>query len=198
MSQWDEKERKFKLAKGAKFDSTLLPVIQNLAASGLTEADIGMVFGYQGKSARRWLKYLKETNPDTKKAWEIGRSLCNSMHVAQMIREAWGYDYEEVEEKFKYVQDPSNPTETKKVKVGETRTVKHKPGNAALLQFIAENRMPDEFKRRFEVTRKNMNLDVHGELPSDQIERLFGKLCEKKQIESEIIEAEVVEANDKD
>ena len=192
-ASWNDKERKYELRQGAKFDSAFLPVVQNLAASGLTEADIGMIFGYAGDCPRAFLLNLKASNPDVKLAWETGKRLCNSMHVAQMIREAWGYDYEEVEEQYKYVQDKQDATKTKKIKIGEKRSTKHKPGNAALLQFIAENRLPNDFKRRFEVTKKNMNLDLKGEVSEDQIDRLFGKLCERKAIEAEVLEASFAE-----
>jgi len=158
--RWNESKRKYILERGTVWDSSLLPVIQNLTACGATAADLGMILGYQGKDAARFIANLKSKIPDFKKA----------IHA---FRSAIGYDYTEEELWYKLVQDPQNPEKLKEIPFKRKVFKKHKPGNARLLIFLAENRMPEHFKRAEQV-HKSFNLSA--EIPADEVRRLAGKL----------------------
>jgi len=172
----------------------LLPIVQNLVASGMTESDIGVIVGFQGKNSDDWLNELKRHHPEVVDAYKAGRQIADSIQVAQMYKSAIGYDYEEVDEEWEVVQDKTDPTKLYEVKVGEKRKHRHQPGNAQLAIFLATNRMPEQFKNRVETTKKSFIINGKVELSGDQIERLAGKLFDEarqvKQIESIVVEAE--------
>jgi len=171
--RWNESKRKYILERGTVWDSSLLPVIQNLTACGATAADLGMILGYQGKDAARFIANLKSKIPDFKKAIESGLQPANALLIAHAFRSAIGYDYTEEELWYKLVQDPQNPEKLKEIPFKRKVFKKHKPGNARLLIFLAENRMPEHFKRAEQV-HKSFNLSA--EIPADEVRRLAGKL----------------------
>lgn len=185
---WSEKQRKFVLPKYTRFNTILLPVLQNLTALGLTESDIGAIVGFQGKNADDWLNDLKRHHPEVKDACAIGKTVADSFLVAQMFRSAIGYEYEEVE--YKRDKETGEMVEYK-------RTVRHQPSNAQLAMFLAVNRMPDQFKQKVEVTKKTFNIDGKIEVSADQIERLAGALINEakkvKQVENTVIESKNLE-----
>lgn len=182
---WSTKERKYVLPKGTRFDTKLIPIIQNLVAAGLTESDIGMIVGYVGENAEDWLKNMKQIHPELKDACKIGKKTSNALLVAQMFRSATGYDYEESDHK-------PNP-ETGEIELDKVK-VKHQPGNGALAMFLATNLMPDQFKHKVELTKSGYVLDESSELSSDQIEKLAGRLLEEskrvKELETAPIDVE--------
>lgn len=189
---WDQRERKFVLPKHTRFDTNMLPVVQNLTAMGLTERDIGVIVGFQGKNSNDWLNELKRHNIDVKEACRIGKQMADGMLVAQMYKTAIGYEYEEVEEDYKTIQDPSDPDKTKTVKVGEKRKIKHQPGNPQMQMFIAVNHMPEFYKNRIETTKKGFMINADVEVSGEQIEQLAGALMKEskkiKHVDSKVIE----------
>lgn len=190
-SSWDQKERKFKLNPYARFDSSMLPMIQNLLGSGCTVKDIGMIVGYQGNQAENWLMNLKRRNEDVALACDTGYQMANTMLIAQCFREAVGYDYQEEDVEYKMIQDPQNPTELKEIPIKKTVHHKKKVGNPQLLMFMMENHMPEDYKRRQEIIRKNLNWDLKTEPTAAQIDKLFGKLCETNIVDAEMVEEEI-------
>ena len=181
--RWDEKERRFKLKDGAQLDLSWLPIIQNAVSVGCTEADLGYLMGYDGKDAHTWFQHLKADNPHLKQAVDAGKALMKAHHVAEMMRVAWGYDYEE--ETFDYKSVPGPNGELREVQIGRTVHKRHAKPNARLMEFIATNLMPDQFKRTFEFNKKNIDINIKGELSKDQITRLAGDLLEAEVVEFE-------------
>lgn len=181
-----KKDRKFTLPLRTRFDMALLPIVQNLVAAGMTESDIGVIVGFQGKNSDDWLNELKRKHPEVMDAYHAGRQIADSIQVAEMYRSAIGYDYEEVDEEF------SVNEEGELIKVGEKHKHRHQPGNAQLAIFLATNRMPDQFKNRIETTKKSFTINGQVELSGEQIERLAGKLLDEgrrvKQVESIVVE----------
>jgi hypothetical protein len=180
---WNTKERKYVLPSGTRFDIRLIPIIQNLVAAGMTEADIGAIVGYQGENAENWLAKLKQIHPEVKEACQIGKRIADSFLVAQMYKTAIGYEF--LEQKYK------RDRETGEMILAE-ETVNHQPGNAQLAMFIATNHMPEQYKHRLETTKKGYLINATTEITADQIEKLAGKLMDEanrvKQIESTVIE----------
>lgn len=188
-SPWDSKERKFVLPKGSQFDTSLLPVIQNLTAQGLTEADIGRIVGFQGAEAASWLSHLKQRNDMVHDAAEVGYRMADAALVAQMYRAAVGYDYEEVEENYGIDKLTGEwGLKGKKVKT------KHQPPNPQLAIFLAVNHMPDLYKNRVETTKNGFQIHASTELSAEQIAGLAGKLMDesrkRKQIDSTVVETD--------
>jgi hypothetical protein len=171
----------------------LLPIVQNLVATGMTESDIGVIVGFQGKNSNDWLNELKRQHPEVMDAYHAGRQIADSIQVAEMYKSAIGYDYPEVDEEWKVEKDEETGEETM-IKVGEKRKIRHQPGNAQLAIFLATNRMPEQFKNRVETTKKSFIINGKVELSGEQIERLAGKLIDEarqvKQIESKVVEIE--------
>lgn len=191
--EYDEEYRKFRLAKGARWDSGLLPVIQNLAACGCTESDIGVILGASEASAEKLVSRLKQNHPDIKKAWEAGTRMAHSILVAQMLRAAMGYDYEDVDLEYKYVQNPKNPEELKEVLVGKKVRKRHQPANGPLAMFVASNRMPDQFVDRKVLERRSIEVKLDKVPTEKQINDLAGKL-RRIQEDRKVVEAEIVES----
>ena len=187
------KERKNKLREGAKWNPTILQMAPNLIALGFTEDDLGAVLGASKRTIQTW----KRRHPTFKKACKEGRNLANVTLTAQMLRAAIGYDYEETEKVYKpkYTgagnnilvvdEETGQPIETlveRKVKT------KHQKGDARLMEFLACNRLPEYFNRDWD--KDTVVKDV-AELTGTTLANFFGKwheLCEKKHVESRIIE----------
>jgi len=187
------KERKHKLQDGAKFDMTVLETAKNLVALGFTEEELGVVLGCSKRTIQTW----KRRHPTFKKACKEGKNLANVILTAQMLRAAIGYNYEETEKVYKpkYTgagnnilvvdEETGQPIETlveRKVKT------KHQKGDARLMEFLACNRLPEYFNRDWD--KDTVVKDV-AELTGTTLANFFGKwheLCEKKHVESRIIE----------
>ncbi len=191
--QCTEEDRVYKLPLHTRYDPNFLPTIQNLTAMGLTESDIGVIVGFQGKDPSDWLNELKRRHPEVKDAASIGRFIADSVLVAQMYKSACGYEY--TKQKFK------KDKETGEMELVE-ETIEHQPANAQLAMFIATNRMPEQFKHKIELTKKGFIIDAAQEVSADQIERLAGALLEEskkvKQVESQIIDAQFEEIENND
>jgi len=190
---WDKKERRWKLAPGARWDQALLPVIQNLAAQGCTESDIGMILGADPERAKGVVTRLKKNHKDVRQAWEAGVRMANVQLVAQMFRSAVGYEYVDVDEEYKCVQDPADPTKTKEILVGKKVRKRTQPANAALAMFLAANRMPDQFVDKKVLEQRSIEMKLDKIPTKAQIQSLAGKLSSIKE-ERKIVESEVIES----
>lgn len=176
--------------RACKFDESDLPVIYNLTALGYDPTQIGLILGYMGEN---WIRSACQTLPEYKEAIEMGLKAADAAIVKNLVKEAFGYDWEEVRTKYVPMEEFNAETgeyETQMIKVGETRTKKRQPGNARLAELLAVNRLPGDFKKVSEV--KKASLDVKGELTETQMDQLIGKLLEavkgNKVIESKVVE----------
>jgi hypothetical protein len=182
--------------KACKFNAADLPIIQNLVALGYDALEIGMILGYSGKALDGWkISAGKTLGQDAKDAVENGLSIADAMMIKELVREAFGYDWEEVTEDFKYVTDYDRDTGeviSKKVKIGEKRRNRRQPGNARLAELLATNRLPEIMKKVSEIRKSS--LEAKAELTTDQVDQLIGRLLEKtqnlKHIDSKTIETE--------
>jgi hypothetical protein len=185
---------KYYLPAKSFFPTSLLPVIQNLTALGLNPSEIGTVCGYSGEHSEDWLRNLKQNNSDVLDAVKEGKKIADAALVAKSYQNACGYDYQETEDLYNEVQDPSDPENTKTVKISTKVKTKHQPGNPTLAMFLLTNHLPNLYKNRIEQTRKGFVINATTELSGEQIERLAGALMsgvqERKQIDSKVIEAE--------
>lgn len=176
--------------KSSKFDETDLPVIQNLLGLGYSEADVGMLLGYQGSN---WKISAGKTCEEYQDAIDQGLKLANAYAIKELCKSSFGYDWEEVKTSYKPVEDYDPETGeavTKMVPVAETRTRKHQPGNARLAELLVTNRLPELFKKFSEI--KKTEFSANAELSETQIDGLIGRLLEAvhgvKSVESKTME----------
>jgi len=190
-SQYGSRNRKNKLKKGAKFDFKFVEPIATLTALGFTEKEIGVVFGVTGYAVKKW----KQRYPDLKNAVAKMRSVAASHLVAQMVRAATGYDYEEEDIIYKTIVDEKTgkPTE---IQTGRKIKKRVQPGNPQLAIFLTTNLLPEQFKNKFEIKKHEERVNVNLALTGEEIKRFAGKLIEiadepkRKYIENEVVDSE--------
>ena len=199
----NEAARRNHIRKGAKFNIHLLTMAKNLVALGVTEFDMGVILGVGESTINKW----KQRYPDFFTSCKEGKTIAKGILLAQMMRAATGYDYEEIDETFKPLYHPTTGQRLTDaagepladVLVETKKKTKHQPGNAALMEFISCNLLPEDFKRNFQLEVKdNSAFKQVAELEAGIICQFAGKLmelCPKpanlvKQIESTVIDAE--------
>jgi len=192
----EESKEIFVRPKDCKFDPSDLPLIQNLTALGYNAAEIGMILGYQGKKLDGWkISAGKTLGEEARNAIDVGLDASDAAMVANLIKEAEGYDWEEVKTTYKAVPGLNPETgeeETQMVPQSKTVTKKHQPGNSRLAELLVTNRLPQLFRKVSEI--KKSSLEAKAELTSSQIDQLIGRLLDavgtKKVIDSKIVETE--------
>jgi len=194
VGKWTSANRKNKIRSDAKFNTPMLKVAQNLVALGFTEKDLGIVLGCKGDTIKAW----KARYPEFFKASKKGKQILKGILVAQMMRAAEGYDYEEETIKFdKYVDSSGKEVvpEDKDTKAIKKQTVtkytKHQSGNSQLMMFLAQNLLPEMFPRSGLVAEQNI-LNIIGSVEGDRLRTFAGRLeaMTRKKIESKEIESE--------
>lgn len=155
---------KYALPPGTQLDVRFLPVIQNLTALGLSELDIGIILGYGGRDPGKWINNLKLHHEDIKEAASRGKKMALAQLCSAMFKAAQGYNYVETREE----DGPKGHTDGK--------YKKHIAPNAQLAMFLATNLMPDVFKNRTEVDKREIKFVVNGKAEEDKISRLMGLL----------------------
>jgi len=192
MTQWNGKKRKNAIRSDAKFDKVpTIPIIRNLVALGFTECDIGIVLGAAPSTISSW----KQRYPDLFQANAEGKKIMKGILVAEMMRAAIGYEYEEKDETFKElpVLDDSGNKTGEYIKVLDKTVVhkKHQPGNSSLMTFLANNLLPADFPRDPIVVENNI-LQIIGGVEPNRIADFAGKLLEmgKKYVESKEIKSD--------
>jgi len=127
---------------------------------------------------------------------ENGRDIAKNYLISSGLKAACGYDYEEeIWERKKKEDEHGNPFwEMECVK----KTKKHQKPDASLLQFFLIN-MSNEFTNtkniNIQETRKNLDVQITGQIESDTIRDFAGKLLaqadaadKKKKVESKVVE----------
>lgn len=182
------------ITKKLNFDMSLLPVIQNLASLGKSEADIGVIIGYAGRKPGKFLEQLKKDCPDVAIALEVGRRLADTELVTTAFEAAVGYDYTEETKDFKYVDVRNEETGEvigrTKVLVKVKNSKKHQRPDSAILRMLLISRLPDYFIDSKKVTLTQI---MDTDPTEDEIRRFAGKLMELVN-PTKVIEAEIIDA----
>ena len=182
------------ITKKINFDLSLLPIIQNLAQLGKSEADIGLIIGYSGRKPGKFLEQLKKDCPDVAIALEVGRRLADTELVTTAFEAAVGYDYTEETKDFKMVRTYDEETgdliSEDKVLMKHKKMKKHQRPDSAILRMLLVSRLPDYF-----IDSKKMVLNVGDtEATEEEVARFFGKFYElAKKHNTKVIEAEVID-----
>jgi hypothetical protein len=183
------------IVKKIKFDLALLPVIQNLASLGKTEADIGMIIGYSGRKPGKFIAQLKKECPDVAIALEVGRRLADIELVTTAFEAAVGYDYTEMTRDYKFVEIRDEETgeliRREKTLVKEKKSDKKQRPDSAILKMLLLSRLPDYFIDSKKVTLTQI---MEADPTEDEIRRFAGKLMAlvnpTKVIEAQVIDSE--------
>ena len=181
------------ITKKISFDMSLLPVIQNLAALGKSEADVGMIIGYAGRKPGKFIEQLKKQFPDVAIALEVGRRLADTELVTTAFEAAVVYDYTEETKDIKIVREVDEETgevsEEKRL-MKHKKMKKHQRPDSAILRMLLLSRLPDYFIDSKKVTLTQV---MDSDPTEDEIRRFAGKLMELVR-PTKVIEAEIVDA----
>lgn len=194
MPAWKDENRKHKVRSDAKWDSRTAGIVSRLLACGFTYEDAGYAIGVKGHTIQDW----QQRYPIFKKQIEKAREAIKSITIAQALRCAWGYEYEEIDDTYETLKGmaislkdgvavyESNKPVLKKTVVHK----KYQPPNPDLLKFVLLNRDKENWTdvKRIDVSSKSTNLNLIGEAETEAIDALVGRLVKK--IESkEIVNA---------
>lgn len=161
----------------------LAKIAGRLVAAGFEEKDLGYAFGCSKHTIHTW----KRKHPEFKDACSEGKRREKKKLVAQALLSAIGYDYNTC--KTKTTKDKDGNV----VKSEVTSFDNHQPSNDRLLMFLLcniDHQLGDNewaSKQKLEIEQKNINVTITGEIASEQIQKLAGKLLSespRKRIES--------------
>lgn len=194
-AKWDDDPKKYKVRKRAKFNYNFIQIAARLIAAGHTESDIGYVLGVKKATVASW----KQRYPQFKAACDNGKKMAQAYLVSQGLRAACGYDYEEQTFESRVVDVDKDGEDVKEL-VCIKKIQKHQKPDAHLLMFFLTNMAPKDFSHtkniKVDQTNKTLNLELSGQIESDTIRKLSGKLLEaadkldkKKKVESTIIDS---------
>lgn len=192
-----------KIKKGAKYDLAFVEVASRMVAANMTEREVGFFLGVKPATIKQWKKRYEEFKNATD-SQSSAKTVANSHLVANGLRSAMGYDYEEVEQVLVPEKDEKTGATTMVVK-SEKRKLKHRPPDKDLLMFFLMN-MSNEWHNTkqiaIEQTQKQINVNITAELESDDIRMLAGAAFDTandmdkkvKVVESKIID--VIESSE--
>lgn len=198
-----------KLQKGAKFNYDFVQVASRLVAAGMTEKDIGYVLGVKPTTIAKWKQRYEEFKlaTDSKSS---AKQIAVSHLVANGLRSAMGYDYEETDQVLEMVDNPDydeddeNHKEPKLIQIvkKETRKLKHRPPDKDLLMFFILN-LSEEYHNvksvHIEQTKKQINVNITGHLESGDIRKLAGaafKTADRMDKRTKVIESKIIDVVD--
>ena len=180
-----------KIKRGAKFNFDFCEVASRLKAAGMSDSDLAYVLAVKPCTIKKW----KQRYSEFSKSCKDGKETAVKFLVANGLRAAMGYDFEEIEQEVEFKEDGTEVIKKEK------RRLKHQTPNTTLLIFFLLN-LSEEYHNTKQVevnqTTRNLDLKITGELESDQIKKLAGAAISKanqmerqiKQVESDIIDAE--------
>jgi len=152
-----------------------------LVAAGFTEDDLAYTFNVKKRAVKTW----KNSFPAFKAACIGGKQREKRKLVAKSLLAAVGYDYKT--SKTKTHMD----AEGNVVKIERTDFKSHQPPNHNLLMFLLCNmshQLGDtedekwQSKQKMEIEQnKNVNIQITGEVATEQIRKLAGRLLDEKE-----------------
>ncbi len=198
-----------KLQKGAKYNYDFVQVASRMVAANMTERDIGYVLGVKPTTISKWKQRYAEFKlaTDSKSS---AKKIATAHLVANGLRSAMGYDYEEVDQVFEMVENPKYDEFDAKCKEPkfiqglkkETRKLKHRPPDKDILMFFLLN-LSDEYHNTRSITidqtKKQINVNITGKLESSDIRKLAGaafQTADALDKKSKVIESKVVDVID--
>lgn len=200
-----------KLQKGAKYNYDFVQVASRMVAAGMTEKEVGYWLGVKPTTIAKWKQRYKEFKlaTDSKSS---AKQIAGAHLVANGLRSAMGYDYEELDQVLEMIDNPKYDSEDENCKEPaliqvvkkETRKLKHRPPDKDLLMFFLLN-LSDEYHNtrsiQIEQTKKQINVSITGQLESSDIRKLAGaafKEADRIDKHTKVIESKIIDNIDGD
>ena len=195
-----------KLRKGAKYNYDFVQIASRMVAAGMTEKEIGYWLGVKPTTISKWKQRYEEFALATN-SQSSAKQIATSHLIANGLRSAMGYDYEEVDQVLEMVDNPDYDEEDEKCKEPkliqvvkkETRKLKHRPPDKDLLMFFLLN-LSDEYHNvksvHIEQTKKQVNVNITGQLESSDIRKLAGaafQTADSMDQKTKVIESKIVD-----
>ena len=180
--------------KKVVYSTEFAQMAEKLSATGATEKDIAYILGTSVRGFRNW----KKDHPEFKRALKRGKELTQAYLIAQGIKAATGYDYTEKTTKYRVRKSADGEIIT----VPEiTEYIKHQSPDGKLLLFLVsaldkqlgKNDWLQQHKIEVD-EKKNINVNISGEIVSKQIDELAGRLS-KKLIPSIVVDSKPLDEN---
>ncbi len=198
-----------KLKKGAKYNFDFVQIASRMVAAGMTEKDVGYVLGVKPTTISKWKQRYEEFALATN-SQSSAKKIAVSHLVANGLRSAIGYDYEEVDQVFETVDNPDYDStdkdckETPFIRVMKKETVKlrHRAPDKDMLMFFLLN-LSDEYHNvksvTIEQTKKQVSVNITGTLESADIRKLAGaafKVADGVDKRTKVIESKIIDVVD--
>jgi len=154
--------------------------VKDLLQNNQNISDVGMILGALGQDTTRWLDNLKQECSSIEEFLSLARQRADIELIAAAVREAMGYEYDEVDTELCKVPDGYDKKNKPKFKYveGNKKSKKRKyRGDNALLKFILKNRLPEYFSEtsKIEINKKSIEIK---EVAAREIEEFGRKLLE--------------------
>lgn len=163
------------------YDPKFADLAGRLVAAGFTEKDLGYAFNCSKHTIGTW----KDKYPEFKEACSNGKRREKNKLVAKALLSAVGYDYHT--KKTRIIKDADGEVQ----KIEETSFDQHQPANERLLVFLLCNidhqLGDDEWRshKKLEIEQKNLNVQITGDIASEQIRKLAGKILNEPEQQKE-------------
>ncbi len=184
-----------KIKKGAKYNREFVQVASRMVAAGMTEKELGFFLGVKPATIKKWKQRYDEFALATKNG-SSAKEIAKSHLVANGLRAAMGYDYEEVDRVME------RNSEGELIVKKETRKLKHKPIDKDMLIFFLINmdRGEGNWKNvksvEIEQKKQNVNINLTGEIEASTIKALAGaaiKEADKMEKETKVVRSVVID-----
>lgn len=161
--------------------------VKDLLNNNQSIADVGVILGTLGQDTTRWLDNLKKECGSIEEFLEVARQRADIELIAAAVREAMGYEYDEVDTELRKVLDGYDAKQKPKFKYveGNKKSKKRKyRGDNTLLKFILKNRLPEYFSetQKIEINKKTIEIK---EVAAREIEEFGRKLLESVKDENQ-------------
>lgn len=127
----------------------LVPVIKELAAFGMSEADVGLIIGFSGRNPEKFFKELAEKHPEVADAYEVGKQLADTELVTTAWEVANGYNFKEQVKEYHFEEEldaEGEPTGRRiKVLVKQKDYKRHTKPDSGMLKMLLISRLPQYF-----------------------------------------------------
>lgn len=144
---------------------------------GLSEEDIANELKLHYSTLYKYkFKYPELANA----LWESKQKLGNKMKRS-MIKEAMGYEYEEIHEHVEAIPDPNDNKKKIVTKIHRKSVKKWYRASATLLMFYLCNLLPDEFKRIDKEAVEELKEKVLDAFSDDRINKAFKVLYDEEE-----------------
>ncbi len=154
--------------------------VKDLLKNNQSISDVGVVLGALGQDTTRWLDNLKRECTSIEEFLELARQRADIELIAAAVREALGYEYEEIDTEYENrivgYKKKNKPVLKRSVAKQKGKKRKYR-GDSSLLKFILKNRLPEYFQevQKVEVNKKTIEIK---EVAAREIEEFGRKLLE--------------------